>query len=181
MTPVPDPGPRPLHLVLMGVSGTGKSTIAAALRELLDWDFCEGDDLHPQANIDKMSRGEPLDDEDRWPWLEALVEWTAARSREGKDTILTCSALKRSYRDVLRRGGEGTYFIHLVGDDALLAERMGERERHFMPTSLLTSQIDTLEHLEEDERGMVVDVAEDPDSIARMIVAKVGADRPGHG
>ncbi|AXH98020.1 gluconokinase [Ornithinimicrobium avium] len=159
----------------MGVSGTGKSTIAAALRELLRWDFCEGDDLHPQSNIDKMSRGEALDDEDRWPWLEALVDWTAERERGDRDTILTCSALKRSYRDVLRRGGPGTYFVHLVGDDELLAGRMSVRERHFMPTSLLDSQLETLEHLEKDERGMIVDVVQDPESIARMIVAQVGA------
>lgn len=176
MSPIADPGPRPLHLVLMGVSGTGKSTIAAALRELLDWPFCEGDDLHPQANIDKMSRGEPLDDDDRAPWLEALVEWTLEHERAGQDTIMTCSALKRAYRDVLRRGGEGTYFVHLVGDDELLAERMSQRDRHFMPTSLLESQFDTLEHLGADERGMIADVVEDPESIARMILAHVGAE-----
>lgn len=174
MTPLPDPGPRPWHVVLMGVSGTGKSTIAEALLEHLDWDFCEGDDLHPPANIAKMSSGRPLDDEDRWPWLEALAAWTRERAERGEDTLLTCSALKRSYRDVLRRGGGGTFFVHLTGDHDLLAERMGARQRHFMPSSMLRSQLDTLEPLDGDERGMVVDVAASPEEIARQVVEELG-------
>lgn len=174
MTTVARPGPRPWHLVLMGVSGTGKSTVAAALREHLDWEFCEGDDLHPPENIAKMSSGQPLDDEDRRPWLEALAAWTRERSVRGQDTLLTCSALKHSYRDVLRRGGGGTFFVHLTGDHDLLAARMGARQRHFMPASMLRSQLDTLEPLGADEHGMVVDVAASPEEIARHVMGQLG-------
>ncbi|GAA5168518.1 gluconokinase [Ornithinimicrobium tianjinense] len=171
----------PVHLVVMGVSGTGKSTVAELLVEQLGWDFCEGDDLHPRSNIDKMSSGQPLTDEDRWPWLEALVAWTAERDREGVSTILTCSALRRSYRDVLRKGGPGTRFIHLTGDPDLLAERMEHRTRHFMPASMLESQLATLEPLEDDEPGVVVDVAATPEQIVRQVRQQLGLERPGRG
>lgn len=173
MSPVVDPVAEvPLHLIVMGVSGTGKSTIARALVDRLGWPFAEGDDHHPQANVEKMASGRPLVDEDRWPWLRTLTGWTAERDARGESTLLTCSALKRSYRDLLREGGPGTYFVHLVGDKGLLLERMGSRE-HFMPSSLLESQLDTLEDLGEDERGMVVDVANPPERIARMVIAQL--------
>lgn len=173
MSPVSEPVEgMPLHLVVMGVSGTGKSTIAQALNERLGWEFAEGDDYHPQANVDKMASGRPLVDEDRWPWLETLADWTAEREARGEPTILTCSALRRAYRDILRRGGDGTYFLHLVGDKGLLLERMGSRD-HFMPPSLLESQLDTLEPLGADERGMLADVANPPARIARMVVAQL--------
>lgn len=173
MNPVVDPvAGVPLHLVVMGVSGTGKSTIARALSDRLDWVFAEGDEYHPQANVEKMASGRPLVDEDRWPWLQTLTEWTAEREERGENTLLTCSALKRSYRELLREGGPGTYFVHLVGDKGLLLERMGSRE-HFMPSSLLESQLDTLEDLGPDERGMVVDVANPPERIARMVLAQL--------
>ena len=173
MNPVVDPVAEvPLHLIVMGVSGTGKSTIAAALNDRLGWAFAEGDDYHPPANVAKMASGRPLVDEDRWPWLRTLTAWTAERDARGESTVLTCSALRRSYRDLLREGGPGTYFVHLVGDKGLLLERMGSRE-HFMPSSLLESQLDTLEDLGEDERGMVVDVANPPERIARMVLAQL--------
>jgi 6-phosphogluconate dehydrogenase/gluconokinase len=173
VNPVVDPVPGvPLHLVVMGVSGTGKSTIAQALRDRLDWAFAEGDDYHPPANVEKMANGRPLVDEDRWPWLQLLSDWTAEHEARGEHTLLTCSALKHSYRELLRRGGPGTYFVHLVGDKGLLLERMGSRE-HFMPSSLLESQLDTLENLGPDERGMVVDVANPPERIARMVLAQL--------
>lgn len=165
---------EPLHLVVMGVSGTGKSTVAALLVDQLGCDFCEGDDLHPQANIDKMSAGQPLTDADRRPWLEALAAWTAERDRRGVSTILTSSALRRAYRDVLRRGGAGTRFVHLTGDPALLAERMGSRTQHFMPSSMLESQLATLEPLEDDERGLVVDVAAAPEQIVEQVRQQLG-------
>ncbi|MFK5635719.1 gluconokinase [Ornithinimicrobium sp. LYQ103] len=174
MTPLPDPAPGvPVHLVVMGVSGTGKTTIAGALRDLLGWQFAEGDSYHPPENVTKMARGRPLMDEDRWPWLETLCQWTAERDAEGLPTILTCSALKRSYRDVLRRGGEGTFFVHLVGDKGLLLERMQHRPGHFMPPTLLESQLDTLQDLGPDERGMLVDVANPPERVARMVLAQL--------
>jgi gluconokinase len=158
------------HLVVMGVSGSGKSTVAHAINDRLGWDFCEGDDLHPQANRDKMASGWPLTDDDRWPWLHALAEWTAERDRRGRATVLTCSALRRRYRDILRTGGEGTVFVHLVGDKGMLLERMQSRE-HFMPPSLLESQLDTLEPLAPDEAGVVVDVANPPKRIAAIVLA----------
>ncbi len=160
--------PDPIHVVVMGVSGTGKSTIAHGLADALGLLLAEGDDFHPPENVAKMSAGTPLTDEDRWPWLESLAEWTAARHAEGVDTVLTCSALRRPYRDVLRSAvpGRPTYFVHLVGDPDLIQERMQARD-HFMPASLLMSQIDTLEALEDDEDGLVVDI----DRSVEVIVA----------
>ncbi|WP_238335783.1 gluconokinase [Serinicoccus kebangsaanensis] len=172
---MPDPAGQPLHLVVMGVSGTGKSTIAQALHGRLGWEFAEGDDFHPEANVAKMASGRPLVDEDRWPWLRALAAWTAERDAAGTPTLLTCSALRRTYRDLLRDGGEGTWFVHLVGDKGLLLERMSSRD-HFMPPSLLESQLDTLEALAVDERGAVYDVANPPERIARMVLAQLDLD-----
>jgi carbohydrate kinase (thermoresistant glucokinase family) len=147
------------HLVVMGVSGTGKSTVAKALQQSLGWPFAEGDDLHPPANVAKMAAGIPLEDADRWPWLDAIAAWTAAQAAQGHSTIVTCSALHRAYRDRLREAAAGTRFVHLTGSPELLAERMGARKDHFMPPSLLTSQLETLEPLQPDEPGVVVDVA----------------------
>ncbi|HEY3338734.1 MAG TPA: gluconokinase [Propionicimonas sp.] len=147
------------HVVVMGVSGTGKSTVAKALQERLGWPFAEGDDLHPAANVAKMAAGIPLEDADRWPWLDAIAAWTSAQDAEGHSTIVTCSALHRAYRDRLRDAAAGTVFVHLVGSPELLAERMDGRKGHFMPSSLLASQLETLEPLDADEPGVVVDVA----------------------
>lgn len=158
------------HLVFMGVSGSGKSTVAEAVRDRLGWVFAEGDDFHPKANVDKMAAGYPLTDEDRRPWLESLADWTATHDRAGTPTLVSCSALKRFYRDILRSGGEHTFFVHLAGDKGLLLQRMGARE-HFMPTTLLESQLDTLQALDPDEAGMTVDVAHPPDRIARLVLA----------
>lgn len=162
----------PLHLVFMGVSGSGKSTAMLAVREPLGWEFAEGDDFHPPENVAKMASGRPLTDADRWGWLESLALWTKERDEAGRPTLLSCSALRRSYRDVLRRGGERTFFVHMVGDKGLLLQRMNSRE-HFMPSSLLESQLDTLEQLEADEEGMVVDVAHPPERIAAMVLARL--------
>lgn len=177
MSPLVDPLPGvPLHIVVMGVSGSGKSTVARALHERLGWDFAEGDAFHPQGNIDKMAAGRPLMDEDRWPWLETLADWTAERDGRGEPTVLACSALKRNYRDLLRRGGDGTYFVHVHGDKGLLLERMQTRESHFMPATLLESQLDTLEMLGPDERGIVVDIANPVERSARMVLAQLDLD-----
>jgi gluconokinase len=172
MTPtVPFPDP-PVHLVVMGVSGCGKSTVARELADRLGWPFAEGDDYHPQANLDKMAGGRPLMDEDRWPWLHILADWTAEHHARGESTVLTCSALRRVYRDILRTGGDGTFFVHLHGDKNLLMERMQGRE-HFMPPSLLESQLDTLEPLGADEAGMMQDVVNPPARIARVVLAQL--------
>lgn len=148
-------------VVVMGVSGTGKSSVAMLLAERLDLDFVEGDEHHPDRNIVKMSDGTPLTDEDRWPWLETLAGLARQRYEAGRSLVLTCSALKRSYRDVLRSGvPDGRmFFVHLHAEVDVLSERMQQRTKHFMPTSLLTSQLETLEPLEDDELGVVVDVA----------------------
>lgn len=176
MSPLPDPLPDvPLHLVVMGVAGCGKSTIARGLHERLGWEFAEGDEFHPQSNIDKMASGRPLVDEDRWPWLRILADWTAERDARGEATILTCSALRRPYRALLREGGAGTYFVHMHGDKGILLERMEGRD-HFMPPSLLESQLDTLEMLGPDERGIVVDIANPVERAVRMILAQLDLD-----
>ncbi|UMG92895.1 gluconokinase [Nocardioides sp. TF02-7] len=162
-----------LHVVVMGVSGTGKTTVAETLVAELDLVFTEGDDHHPRANVEKMRSGAPLDDEDRAPWLAALARWTAEQHAAGHDTALTCSALRRRYRDVLRGGvPEPTYFVHLLGSKDVLAERMAARE-HFMPPSLLDSQFATLEQLEPDEDGVVVDVDRPLDAVVRDALAAV--------
>ncbi|MDP9443689.1 MAG: gluconokinase [Actinomycetota bacterium] len=165
----------PRHLVVMGVSGVGKTTIAEAVAGRLGWELAEGDDFHSAANRAKMSAGLPLTDADRLPWLRALVAWTAARRRAGRPTVLTCSALKRRYRDILRQGGdgEGTAFVHLVADRGLLLQRMRGRE-HFMPADLLQSQLDDLEPLQHDEPGVVVDAALTPERIVAKVVAELG-------
>lgn len=163
---------EPLHLVVMGVAGCGKSTIAEGLRDRLGWEFAEGDDYHPPANVAKMAGGHPLVDEDRFPWLQVLADWTAERDARGECTVLSCSALRRSYRDILRRGGGRTVFVHLAGDKNLLMARMEGRE-HFMPPALLESQLDTLEPLQPDEDGMVVDVANPPRRIVAMVLAQL--------
>lgn len=155
----------------MGVSGSGKSTVGKAISERLGWEFAEGDDFHPPENVAKMERGDPLVDEDRWPWLERLARWTAERDEQGTCTVVTCSALRRVYRDILRRGGD-TFFVHLVGDKELLMERMGGRE-HFMPLSLLESQMDTLEPLDSSESGMTQDVSNPPYRIANVVAAQL--------
>ena len=161
-----------LHLVFMGVSGSGKSTVAQAVQQRLGWELAEGDDFHPPENVEKMSKGIALTDDDRWGWLGSLAEWTAERDQRGEPTIITCSALRRTYRDVLRRGGEGTFFVHCTGDKHLLLQRMNARD-HFMPPSLLESQLDTLEPLRADEEGMDVDPALPVDRLAAMILARL--------
>ena len=134
--------------------------------------FAEGDDFHPPANVAKMSAGRPLNDEDRLPWLESLAAWSREHDAAGRPTLMTCSALRRSYRDILRAGGEHTFFVHLHGDKGMVLERMSGRE-HFMPPTLLESQLDTLEPLAADEAGMVVDPALRPDVIAAQVVARL--------
>lgn len=163
----------PLHVVFMGVSGTGKSAVGRPVSEALGLTFAEGDDFHPQANIDKMAGGTPLTDEDRWPWLRSLADWTAERSAEREGTGIACSALRRVYRDVLREGAPDTVFVHLAGTAEVILDRMNSRD-HFMPTSLLDSQFATLEDLEPDEDGIVVDIADPLDDIVADLVDRLG-------
>lgn len=158
-----------LHLVFMGVAGTGKSAVAAPVAERLGCEFAEGDDFHPPANVEKMRGGAPLTDEDRRPWLRSLADWTAERAAAGRPTVLACSALRRAHRDVLREGAADTVFVHLAGDRDLIRARMRTRE-HFMPDSLLDSQLATLEPLEADERGVVVDIGRPLDELVEELV-----------
>jgi gluconokinase len=147
-----------MHVVVMGVSGTGKTSVAVELAEDLGCEFIEGDDLHPRQNIEKMTKGIPLTDEDRWPWLQAIAELVAVKDFEGTSTVVTCSALKRSYRAVLSDAAP-TFYVHLDAPFEVLQDRMQHRTKHFMPATLLRSQLDTLEPLGDDESGAVVDVS----------------------
>ncbi|WES64058.1 gluconokinase [Microbacter sp. GSS18] len=157
-----DPGPA---VVVMGVSASGKSSVAAALAARLGVAWADADDLHPAANVRKMSSGIPLDDDDRRPWLAAVGARLADGAAAG-GIVMACSALKRVYRDQLRAECPATVFVHLDGPRALLAARAGAREDHFMPPALLDSQIATLEPLESAERGVVIDVEASVDDIA---------------
>ncbi len=161
-----------VHVVFMGVSGSGKSTVARAVQEALGWDFAEGDDFHPPENVAKMSAGHPLTDMDRFPWLGTLAAWIREHDAAGRSTLMSCSALRRTYREVLRSGADDVRFVHLTGDKGLLLDRMGARE-HFMPPALLESQLDTLEPLHDDEAGIAVDVDESPEEIARRVVEEL--------
>ena len=156
-------------IVVMGVSGSGKSTVGAALAQRLRVPFADADDFHPPANIAKMTAGQPLDDDDRYPWLEAIGEWLAERCGDGG--VMSCSALKRKYRDQLRRHCVGVEFLHLSGTPEVISKRQASRPGHFMPASLLASQFATLEPLESDEHGIAIDVDQNIDSIVENYVA----------
>ncbi len=160
----------PTVLVIMGVSGCGKSTVAALLAGRLGWDIAEGDDLHPATNVAKMAAGTPLTDDDRWPWLGKCADWIDQQQLAGRPGVLTCSALKKVYRDILRR--PEVVFVHLTGTYDELHDRMTSRD-HFMPSSLLDSQLATLELLTDDEEGLVVDIAHTPKEIAGTIIARL--------
>jgi len=168
--------PRPV-LVVMGVAGSGKSTLAALLAERLGWPLQEGDALHPQANVDKMAAGQPLSDADRWPWLRQISTWIDARAAAGEPGVVTCSALRRAYREVLRR--EGVRFVHLTGERDLLAQRMQDRSGHFMPPSLLDSQLATLEAPGADEVAITIDIALAPEAQVAGVLTWLGMDDSG--
>lgn len=166
----------PPHLVVMGVSGSGKTTVATRLAELLDRPFAEADDMHPPANVAKMAAGTPLTDADREPWLRTVRDWLTAQAEQGRSTVVTCSALRRVYRDVLREAAGGVRFVHLDGDPEVIAERMKRRKGHFMPPSLLRSQLDTLEPLQPGEDGVRVPIGGTPDEIATDAVRRLGLE-----
>jgi gluconokinase len=138
-------------VVVMGVSGVGKTTVAKGISTLMGWEFAEGDAFHPQANIDKMHAGHPLDDDDRWPWLQLIRAWMEQAIAQDRSAVVTCSALKKVYRDLLRDAGPPVRFLHLTAPETLVGDRMARREGHFMPPSLLHSQFETLEPLTGDE------------------------------
>ncbi|MBA3812319.1 MAG: gluconokinase [Caulobacteraceae bacterium] len=171
----------PPILVVMGVSGSGKSTVAAPLAERLGWPFQEGDALHPPANIAKLAAGIPLTDADRAPWLAAIGAWIDGQAAAGEPGIVTCSALKRAYRDGLTRGRPQVRIVYLQGTPAVLAARLARRRGHFMPPSLLPSQLQDLEPPAPDEHPIVVDidqsVAAQVEEIVRRLPPSVIAGR----
>lgn len=153
-------------VIVMGVSGSGKSSVGILLAKTLDLPYVEGDDLHPKSNVEKMSKGTPLTDEDRWPWLDLIGE----RLAEGASTgiVITCSALKKSYRDRLRNAAGGKLaLVFLDGSKELLTDRMGHRTGHFMPVSLLETQLATLERPDKEDGVVTVDIDATPEAIAQ--------------
>jgi gluconokinase len=161
----------PTALVVMGVSGSGKTTVARSVAARLGWPFAEGDDFHPAANVAKMHAGIPLDDDDRWPWLRALVAWIGERVEAGESVVVTCSALKRRYRDLLASGDPCVFFVHVDVAPDVLRARLAQRTGHYMPASLLDSQLAALEPLQPDEPGVVVPGDGDPASVVDAVVA----------
>ena len=162
-------------IVVMGVSGSGKTTVGRLLADRLGFDFLEGDTFHPPENIAKMRRGEPLGDEDRWPWLDRLNGELRRAAEAGRGLVLTCSALKRRYRDRLRSDAPTLRFIYLRGELNVIEARLRFRKGHFMPPDLLESQFKALEEPEPDEAALAVSVAGTPEEIATEVIARIAA------
>jgi carbohydrate kinase (thermoresistant glucokinase family) len=160
-------------VIVMGVSGSGKTSIAVPLAERLGWPFQEGDDLHPAANVAKMHAGHALDDADRWPWLDAIAAWIDARLAAGGGGVVTCSALKRAYRDRLVGDRRAVRLVFLHADRALLADRLARRVGHFMPASLLDSQLATLEPPAPEEHAIVVEIALPPEQVVTAVLEQL--------
>lgn len=157
------------HVVVMGVAGTGKTTIGEGVAEYFDVPFAEGDEFHSKANKDKMAAGHPLNDEDRWPWLRSLRNWMSEQAAQGKSSVVACSALRKIYRDVLREADGDVFFVHLVLPEEVNVERLSQRHGHYMQTKMLESQLSTLEPLEEGEDGIEALNVGEP----RQVVAEV--------
>jgi carbohydrate kinase (thermoresistant glucokinase family) len=166
--------PLPSAIIVMGVSGSGKSTIAATLAIRLGWTYQDGDWFHPAVNIEKMHSGQPLTDEDRWPWLEAISACIEATRQTGGHCVIACSALKRAYRDFLVGNQNDVRVVYLKGERALIARRMALRNGHFMPPSLLDSQFAALEEPAEEEHAIVVSVDATPAQVVETIIVKLG-------
>jgi gluconokinase len=161
--------PQAPLVIVMGVSGSGKSTVGGLLAERLGVPYAEADDFHPPANIAKMAAGQPLDDTDRGPWLDTIADWITDRRDEGG--VVSCSALRRRYRDRLREAAPALFFVHLDGSEELIADRLTARMSHFMPPGLLRSQFDALEPLEPDEAGAVIAIDGGPQQITERAYA----------
>jgi carbohydrate kinase (thermoresistant glucokinase family) len=159
--------------IVMGVSGCGKTTVAAGIAQAMGWVLLEGDSFHPPANIAKMQAGTPLTDDDRWPWLHAIAARAASLQSQGLSCVVACSALKRAYRAALLAGQTDTALIFLRGDQALIAARLAERRNHFMPPGLLDSQFATLEPPAVDEHPIVVDIGDTPQAVVAQAIARL--------
>ena len=166
-------------VVVMGVSGSGKTTVARGIAAAMGWEFAEGDDFHSPANVAKMASGQPLTDDDRWPWLRTIGAWLTEHEQAGRDAVVTCSALRRVYRDLLREDRPDVRFCHVEADAALIKDRVEHRTGHYMPPSLLPSQLATLEPLEPDEPGVAVSVAGTPEAIIERALAALGLEPEG--
>jgi gluconokinase len=164
-------------VVVMGVTGSGKTTVGMLLAERLGVAYAEADSFHPPANLTKMAAGQALDDDDRYPWLGAVADWIRDRNRTGQGGVVSCSALKARYRDQLRQADTRVWFLHLAADQGLITRRVAGRRGHFMPVSLVDSQFETLEPLQPDEAGAVFDASSPPEEIVRLTVALLSANR----
>ncbi|MGH1570067.1 gluconokinase [Methylobacterium sp. P31] len=163
-------------LVVMGVSGSGKSTVGALIAETLGWAFVDGDSFHTPEHVAKMQAGHALDDADRAPWLARIATWIRQRLAAGESGVVVCSALRRAYRDVLTQGSRRVRLVYLEGDKALIAGRLAERQGHFMSPRLLDSQFATLEVPSPEEHPIIVGITEPPQSIADRVVAQLAAE-----
>lgn len=166
--------PPTRHVVVMGVSGAGKTTVARGISAATGLAFAEADEFHSPANVARMRSGVPLDDTTRRPWLRDIAAWIADRGTEGRSTVLACSALKRSYREVLRQGTLRLDFVHLDGPAEVIRARMARREGHYMPASLLESQLATLEPAQPDESVLVLDVSLAPEALVAAAIDGLG-------
>jgi len=175
------PEGRPVVIVLMGVSGCGKSTAGAGLSKALGWPFRDADSFHPPANIEKMSRGVPLTDVDRGPWLTAIGAWIDARLETGEPGIVSCSALKGAYRQHIIGARRGVRLVYLKGEAELIAARLRGRRNHFMPAALLRSQFEALEEPRPAERPIIVSAATSPRRIVATIIDRLGLASPSTG
>ena len=165
----------PQVVIIMGVSGAGKSTIGTLLAEKLHWKFEDADSFHPPANVEKMRKRIPLNDDDRKPWLEAIAKRIDEILAAGEHGVITCSALRRRYRDILIDGRKGVRLVHLQGTEPVIARRMAARQDHFMPTSLLRSQFEALEQPTPDENPVVVSIEPSPIQIVDKIISELKA------
>lgn len=168
------PGPPAQHLVIMGVAGSGKTTLAEVLADRLGRPYAEADDFHPAANVQKMAAGIALTDDDRWPWLRALRDWLTEQSRAGRSSIVTCSALRSAYRDVLGEAEGRVRFVHLTAAPEVIGDRLATRVGHFMPATLLPSQLGSLEPLRDSEDGVTIVVDAPPDAVADRVLEALG-------
>ncbi len=166
------PPASPLDVVIvMGVSGSGKSTVAKGISTVTGWEFAEGDAFHSEANAEKMRSGHALTDDDRWPWLESIGAWISGKEAAGESAVVACSALRRVYRDLLRHGRPHVRFLHVEAARAVIHDRMEHRTGHYMPPSLLASQLETLEPLESDEPGVTISNEGTPATVLERALA----------
>ncbi|MFN6268249.1 MAG: gluconokinase [Alphaproteobacteria bacterium] len=166
---------RPAAIIVLGVSGSGKSTIGALLAEALGWPFADADGFHPAANVAKMAAGQPLTDEDRWPWLDAIAAHIGASRQAAQPVVVACSALRRVYRERLRAGHKDVIFLHLAGEAGLIGERQAARQGHFMPPSLMASQFATLEDPAAEADAVTVSVVASPQQVVEAALGELAA------